>query len=62
MPSEVSIIVKNEEKRQTNKHLVYEDYQVKVDDPILAMFINEAIKEFNATPDSVKIKINMEVQ
>jgi hypothetical protein len=62
MPSELSVIVKNEEKRMTSKHLIYEEYTVNIDDPIIAQLIDQAVKEFGATPDSVKIKINMEVR
>jgi hypothetical protein len=62
MPSEISIIVKNEEKRMTSKHLIYEQYTVNTDDPIIAQLIDQAVKEFGSTPDSVKIKINMEVK
>jgi hypothetical protein len=62
MPSELSVIVKNDEKRQTTKHLIYEDYQVKYDDPIIAKCIEEAVKQFNAEPDDIKLKITMEIQ
>lgn len=62
MPSELSITVKNEEKRQTTKHLIYDVYAVHEDDPTIKGFMDEAVKEFNATPDKVTVKITMEVQ
>lgn len=62
MPSELSITVKNEEKRQTTKHLIYDVYAVHEEDPIIKGFMDEAVKEFNATPDKVQVKITMEVQ
>ncbi len=62
MVSELSITVKNEEKRQTTKHLIYDVYAVHEEDPIIKEHMDSAVKEFNATPDSVKIKISMEVK
>lgn len=62
MLSELSITVKNEEKRQTTKHLIYDLYTVDEHDPIIKEHMDEAVKEFNATPDSVKVKITMEVK
>ena len=62
MLSELSITVKNEEKRQTTKHLIYELYTVHEEDPIIKELMDAAVKEFNATPDSVKVKITMEVK
>lgn len=62
MPSELSITVKNEEKRQTTKHLIYDLYTVHECDPVIKEHIDAAVKEFNATPDKVSVKITMEVQ
>lgn len=62
MPSELSVIIKNEEKRQTTKSLIYDDYQVKMDDPIIAQCIADAVKQFGVEPESIKVKIAMEVQ
>ncbi len=62
MPSELSIIIKNEEKRQTTNHLVYDTYSVHEEDPMIKDLIDKAIKEFNAEADSIRIRINMEVK
>jgi len=62
MASELSVIVKNDEKRQTTKHLIYEDYQVRYDDPIIAQCIADAVKQFGQEPDDIKIKITLEIQ
>lgn len=62
MLSELSITVKNEEKRQTTKHLIYDLYTVHEEDSIIKEHMDTAVKEFNATPDSVKVKITMEVK
>ena len=62
MPSELSITVKNEEKRQTTNHLIYENYTVNEEDPIVKELIDQAVKEFNASVDAISIKISMEVK
>ena len=62
MASELTVIVKNEEKRQTTKHLIYDDYQVKYDDPSIAQCIADAVKQFGAEPDDIKVKITLEIQ
>lgn len=62
MVSEISITVKNEEKRQTTKHLIYEIYAVHEEDAILKDLMDQAVKEFGATPDKVQVKIIMEVK
>ena len=61
MPSEISVVVKNEEKRQTTNHLIYDDYCVDEDDPVIKKCIEHAIAEFNGEPDKITIKIVMEV-
>ena len=62
MPSELSVTVKNEEKRQTTNHLIYENYTVNEEDPIVKELIDQAVKEFNASVDAIRIKISMEVK
>lgn len=62
MVSEISITVKNEEKRQTTKHLIYEIYAVHEEDPTLKELMDQAVKEFSGTPDKVQVKIKMEVK
>jgi len=62
MPSELSITIKNEEKRQTTKHLIYEVYAVHEEDPTIKDLMDKAVKEFGVTPDKVSVKITMEVK
>lgn len=62
MLSEITIVVKNEEKRQTTKHLIYDVYAVHEDDPTIKSYLDEALKEFNAEPDDIRVKISMEVR
>lgn len=62
MPSEISITVKNDEKRQTTKHLIYDVYAVHEEDPIIKDLMDKAVKEFNGEVDSINIKICLEVK
>jgi len=62
MLSELTVIVKNEEKRQTTKRLVYEVYAVHEEDPVIKTAIEEAIREFNCDPDDIRVKISMEIK
>mgnify|MGYP001571259027 CR=1 FL=1 len=62
MPFELSITVKNDEKRQTTKHLVYDACAVCADDPIIKAYMDDAVKQFDAEPEDIAIKINLEVQ
>jgi len=62
MPSEISITVKNEEKRQTTKHLLYNVYAVHEEDPTIKPLMDLAVKEFNSTPDKVEVRIKMVVE
>ena len=63
MVSEIIITVRNDEKRQTTKHLVYEPYTVDQKDPIIKELMDQAVKEFGPdVPDKVQIKVTMEVE
>lgn len=62
MPFELSITIKNDEKRQTSKYLIYEDCSINADDPIIKEHIEVALKEFNAEPEDIRVKITLEVK
>jgi hypothetical protein len=62
MPSEISITVKNDEKRQTTKTLIYELYTVHESDPIIKNLMDKAVAEFNDDVEKVSVKITLEVQ
>lgn len=62
MASELSVTVKDAEKRLVKRHLIYEDYQAKDDDPIVEQCIRETVKEFGSEPESIKVRINIEVR
>lgn len=59
--TEVTVILKADERKYTQKFLSYEDYTVNQDDPVIMQFIEEAKKSFEGKPEQVKIRVNMEV-
>lgn len=61
--SEITITLKcSEDKRKySQSFLVYEDYSISQDDPLIRSCIVEALKSFIGDPDEIKIRINMEI-
>lgn len=53
---EISIVIKNDERRQTQKFLIYEKVGLDIHDPIIDRCLHEAIANFNDEPDSVVVK------
>ncbi len=62
MFSEISITIKNDEKRLNKKFMSYEEYTVSEEDPFIKECIEQTLGEFGETPDSVKVCIIMEIQ
>lgn len=58
---ELTITLKDNEKRTTHKFLIYEDINVRYDDPVILRCVAEAKKSFDGAPDNVKLKITMEL-
>lgn len=59
--SEVTIVIKDDEKRLSKKYLKYEAFTVDEYDPILAQCIRETEKEFGGEPTDITVKITMTV-
>ena len=59
---ELTIVLKDEEKRMTHKFLIYEDLSVSYQDDTIRKCINEAKKSFDGQPDSIVIKIKLVVE
>lgn len=58
---ELTVTLKDDEKRTTHKFLIYDEISVRSDDPIILNCLSEAKKSFDGSPDSVKLKITMEL-
>ena len=59
--SELSVTIKDDEKRLTKKFTIYETYAVDEYDPIIKDCIKETLENFDGKPDSVKVSITMEL-
>lgn len=62
MVSEITVIIKDSEKTLSNKFLQYSDYSISSEDPIVKACIDEIVKQFQGNPETIKIRINMQVQ
>jgi len=62
MFSEISVTIKDDEKRLNKKFAQYDIYTVSPDEPIIKRCIEETLENFDGTPDSVKVTIVMEMQ
>lgn len=62
MVAEVTITVKNDEKRLSTEHLIYDEFQACETDPILRDLIDDTVKQFGDEVESVKVRINLEVK
>lgn len=62
MVSELTVIIKDSEKTLRTKHLIYELYTVNENDPIIRNLVQEAVKAFDAIPESIKVRINLTIE
>lgn len=60
--SELTIILKDSERTYRQNFLIYEQYSLAYDDPVICMAIAEAKKNFSGEPESIQVKIHMEIQ
>lgn len=60
--SEVTVILKDPERVYRQKFLVYEQYCVSDDDSVILNCIKEAKKNFDGHPESVIVKIHLQIQ
>lgn len=56
---EITITCKNDEKRMTYKHLVYETVELSIDDPIISELIRMTVKDFGDPDCDIKFKATM---
>lgn len=57
---EIIVTVKDDEKTLKTKFLVYDTVTCSIVDPIISDCMEKAIKNFNGTPESVTVRINIE--
>ena len=57
---EVSVTLKDDERRMTHKFLIYEPFVADPQDETVERCIKEAMESFKGSPDVVKVKISFE--
>lgn len=60
--NELTVILKDPDRTYKQKFLIYETYAMSQEDPIILACINEAQKNFDGDPESIQIKVHMEMQ
>ena len=62
MFSEITVIIKDDEKTLKKKFGIYDPYTVEENNEIIKNCIDETLKNFDGTPDDIKVKISLEIQ
>lgn len=62
MVSELSVIIKDDEKRLTKDFLEYEVFTVDENDPVIQRVLKETLDNFDGEPSDIDIKIKMKIQ
>lgn len=60
--SELTVILKDSDRTYRQKFLIYESYSPCDTDPVIIMCIEEAKKNFEGDPETIQIKIHVEIQ
>jgi len=59
MPCELTVSIKDEEKTLKKKFLIYENFTVNENDPMIKSCIEETLKNFSAPPLRITVRINL---
>jgi hypothetical protein len=60
--NELTVILKDSERTYRQKFLIYKTYSICPDDPVIFTCIEQAKKNFEGDPESVQVKIHMEIE
>jgi hypothetical protein len=60
--TELTVILKDSERTYRQKFLIYEEYTVADNDPVILKCIDEAKLNFQGQPEDIQIKITLEIQ
>lgn len=60
--NEISIIIKDSERRYKRDFTEYDNFQVHEDDPVVKECIETALQEFKGEPDSIVLKVHREIK
>jgi hypothetical protein len=59
--SELTVILKDEDRTYRQKFLIYEIYSVSEHDQVIMSCIEAAKKNFDGNPESIQVKIHLEI-
>lgn len=59
MVSELVVIIKDDERTLKTKNLVYDEYTIREDDPIIKTYVDQALAEFAGEATDIQVKISM---
>jgi hypothetical protein len=60
--TELTVILKDADRTYRQKFLIYEAYSMSEDDPVILRCIHEAMQNFDGDPESIQIKVHLEIQ
>jgi len=60
--SELTVVLKDSDRTYRQKFLSYENYSISDQDPLILSCIEQAKKNFEGEPESVEVKIHLEIQ
>jgi len=60
--NELTVILKDSSRTYREKFLIYEKYSVSPNDILILNMIDEAKKNFKGEPESIEVKIHMELR
>jgi len=60
--TELTVVLKDDHRTYRQKFLIYENYTMSDDDDVIRMCITEAKMNFDGDPESIQIKVHMEIQ
>lgn len=61
MFSEISVTIKDDEKRLNKKFTSYEVYEIEENDSVIKSCIEETLSNFDGKPDSIKVNITLDM-
>ncbi len=57
-PTEITITIKDDEKSVKAKYLIYENFMITQDDPIICSCVAKTLESFHGEPEEVRVRIN----
>lgn len=60
--TELTVILKDSDRTYRQKFLIYDDYAASEHDLVIKNCIEEAQKNFEGDPETIQIKIHLEIQ